>query len=365
MYSKTPDIIPFTSPFRAELLTQAQLETLQRGTLRLLDEVGVHFPSQRALEIFADHGAQVDWETETVRIPPDLVQKAMSTAPRSFVLGGREERFDLLLDGNRSYLCSDGTGDVARMARVCDALPLIGFYWPMVSAQDYGRTAPLHQCHAGLTNTLKHVRGGMTVPPQLAPYVVEMATTVAGSAETLRQRPPICANICTIAPLAQDDHGIETALAYAKVGIPVSFMAMQLYGHADDGVYSARYPVGRIGRRRCRGNKRDGAASVGLSRRTGAPLYPGVADGSAHWRLRQLGTGVLVNDGGAVGSRLERTQPGRGQGERRCPRYRLAIGQGWWVWIGPDPTVRQRDHGPAGLVRKRDDPIPRADDPRL
>ena len=34
---------------------------------------------------------------------------------------------------------------------------------PPVSAQDYGRTAPLHQCHAGLTNTLKHVRGGMTV----------------------------------------------------------------------------------------------------------------------------------------------------------------------------------------------------------
>ncbi len=110
MYSKTPDIIPFTSPFKAELLTQAQLETLQGGTLRLLDEVGVHFPSQRALEIFADHDAQVDWETESVRIPPDLVQKAMSTAPRSFVLGGREERFDLLLDGSCSYLCTDGTG---------------------------------------------------------------------------------------------------------------------------------------------------------------------------------------------------------------------------------------------------------------
>ena len=90
MYSETPDIIPFTSPFKVELLIQAQLETLQRGTLRLLDEVGVHFPSQRALEIFADHGARVDRETQIVRLPPDLVEKAMSTAPRSFVMGGRE-----------------------------------------------------------------------------------------------------------------------------------------------------------------------------------------------------------------------------------------------------------------------------------
>jgi trimethylamine--corrinoid protein Co-methyltransferase len=247
MYSETLDIIPFTSPFKSELLTQAELETLKGGTLRLLDEVGVHFPSRRALEIFADHGARVDMETEIVRIPPDLVEKAMSTAPRSFVLGGREERFDLLLDGSCSYLCTDGTGvhvvdletremrpsrkeDVAMMARVCDALPLISFYWPLVSAQGYGRTAPLHQCHAGLTNTFKHVRGGMTVLPQLAPYVVEMATVVVGSEEERRRRPPICANICTIAPLAQDEDGIETALTYVEAGIPTSFMAMPTMG---------------------------------------------------------------------------------------------------------------------------------------
>jgi trimethylamine--corrinoid protein Co-methyltransferase len=247
MYSETPDIIPFTSPFKSEMLTQAELESLKEGTLRLLDEVGVRFPSRRALEIFADHGARVDVEKEIVRISPDLVIKAMSTAPRSFVLGGREERFDLVLDGSCSYLCTDGTGvhvldldtremrpsrkeDVAQMARVCDALPLISFFWPPVSAQDYGPTAPLHQCHAGLTNTLKHVRGGMTVPPQLAPYVVEMAMAVAGSAGALRQRPPICANFCTIAPLAQDGHSIENALSYAEAGIPISFMAMPTMG---------------------------------------------------------------------------------------------------------------------------------------
>jgi len=66
--------------------------------------------------------------------------------------------------------------------------------------------------------------------PQLAPYTVEMATVVAGSEEERRRRPPICANICTIAPLAHDAHGIETALVYAEAGIPVSFMAMPTMG---------------------------------------------------------------------------------------------------------------------------------------
>ena len=70
MHSQTPDIIPFPLPFRTELLTQAQLETLKGGTLRLLEEVGVHFPSPQALEIFAQHGAHVDKETAVHRFEP-------------------------------------------------------------------------------------------------------------------------------------------------------------------------------------------------------------------------------------------------------------------------------------------------------
>jgi len=247
MHSKTPDILAYPSKIKHEVLSQSQLDTLKAGTLHILKEVGVRFPSQKALKIFADHGANVDWDTEIVRIAPDLVDKALSTAPRSFILGGREPRFDLTLDGKNTYLSTDGCGtrvidletrqerrsrkeDVARMARIGDALPLISFFWPLVSAQDHGLTAPLHECHAGLSNTLKHVRGGTTVYPELAAYLVEMATVVAGNEAERRQRPPICANICTIAPLTHDEHGIETALVYAEAGIPTSFMAMPTMG---------------------------------------------------------------------------------------------------------------------------------------
>jgi trimethylamine--corrinoid protein Co-methyltransferase len=246
-FSETPDIISISSHHNIDILSSAELDKLKSGTLQLLSEVGVYYPSQKALKIFADHGAVVDWETKIVRIPPNLVKKAMGTAPRSFVLGGREERFDLTLDGSASHLATDGCGvhvidpdtrekrasrkaDVAMMARISDALPMVSFFWPMVSAQDFGKAAPLHECHAGLTNTLKHVRGGTTVHPKLAPSIVEMATVVTGSEAERRLRPPVCANICTIAPLAQDAHGIETALVYAEAGIPTSFMAMPTMG---------------------------------------------------------------------------------------------------------------------------------------
>lgn len=53
----------------------------------------------------------------------------------SIILGGREERFDLTLDGTKTYLLADGCGirvslqlpsrkeDVAQMARTSDTLP--------------------------------------------------------------------------------------------------------------------------------------------------------------------------------------------------------------------------------------------------
>ena len=246
-YSKTPDIISISSHNKIEILSPSEIDNLRKGTYQLLAEVGVSYPSKKALTIFADHGAEVDWDTNIVRISPDLVKKAMATAPRNIVLGGREPRFDLTLDGSCSYLTTDGCGvhvidletrekrasrksDVAMMARVGDAIPLVSFFWPMVSAQEYGKAAPLHECHAGLTSTLKHVRGGTTVYPELAPYLVEMATVVSGSESERRKRPPICANICGIAPLSHDEHGIETALIYAEAGIPTSFMAMPTMG---------------------------------------------------------------------------------------------------------------------------------------
>ena len=142
-----------------------QLAEIKSATFQILETAGVHFPSERALQVFAEHGAQVDLESQIVRLSPELVAEAMSHAPRSYVLSGRAEGTDLLLDGTRSYFSTDGCGtltvdfetgeqrrsckdDVARMARVADYLSSIAFFWPMVSAQDFGHLAPLHELDA-------------------------------------------------------------------------------------------------------------------------------------------------------------------------------------------------------------------------
>ena len=43
-----------------------QIEEIRSATLTILEEVGVHFPSERALKVFSDYGARV---IESVRKP--------------------------------------------------------------------------------------------------------------------------------------------------------------------------------------------------------------------------------------------------------------------------------------------------------
>ncbi len=242
-----PPIEPLRPAFRYQLHSQGELDQLQEATLEVLETVGVKFPSEKALAILAEHGADVNHETEIVKLPRDLVFKAMATVPRYFVAGARLPEYDLQLQQGATYLTTDGCGvetvdfetrevrpsckaDVGRMALVADYLSSMAFYWPMVSAQDYGKTSPLHEMDAAWNNTVKHVQSETLMGEASARYGVEMATVIAGSEQELRRRPPLSVIICTIAPLVQDKEGIESAMVLAEAGIPVGFLAMPTLG---------------------------------------------------------------------------------------------------------------------------------------
>ena len=64
-----PRIEPIEPRFHLEVLTPEQLASIKSATLQIMEEVGVRFPSDKALRIFAEHGALVDWERQVVRLP--------------------------------------------------------------------------------------------------------------------------------------------------------------------------------------------------------------------------------------------------------------------------------------------------------
>ncbi|OGO12375.1 MAG: hypothetical protein A2032_04390 [Chloroflexi bacterium RBG_19FT_COMBO_49_13] len=261
MPTEYPPLEPLRTTFHMRFLTDQQLDDLQSATLAIMEKTGVRFPSRKSLTIFAEHGAHIDWESQIVKLQPDLVLKALSTIPRFFLMGARNPAYDLQLEKGVTYFTTDGCGvetidfdtrerrpsrkaDVGMMARISDYLPSIGFIWPMVSAQDHGETAPLHEIEAAWNNSVKHVQSETVMGEIPCRYATEMATVLSGSREDLRLRPPFSLVVCTIAPLVQDTAGIEGALILAEAGLPVGFLAMPTLGTTAPATLAGAFAMG-------------------------------------------------------------------------------------------------------------------------
>jgi trimethylamine--corrinoid protein Co-methyltransferase len=261
MNTDHPSIEPIRTPYKLRFLDDEQLDHLREATLQILENIGVKFPSKKALKIFAEHGAEVDHDTQIVGIPRDLVLKAMATVPRYFILGARNSEFDLQLQDGVTFFTNDGCGhkvvdfktserrasrkaDVGMMARINDYLSSMAFSWTMVSAQDCGVTSPLHEIDVTWKNNTKHYQSVTMMGEEICRYGLEMATVLRGSLEEVRRRPPISLIVCTIAPLVQDKEAIEGALVLAEAGIPVAIMSMPTMGTTAPATYAGALALG-------------------------------------------------------------------------------------------------------------------------
>jgi len=238
--------IKFVSNPRLSLniLSPEEVQKIHEASLRVIEEVGIKFPSTRALDIWRAHGARVDSGTMVVRAPGRLIEEALQKAPPVYTLAARNPALDLPLDGNHVYAGTDGCGvevidirtgerrrsvlqDVADIARVADSLEEVAFHWVPVSAQDCPpETRGLHELLAIWRNSNKHVQTESIYSGREARGAVEMAALLAGGKNLLRKRPLLSIMECTVSPLAHDGGSLEAALVGAEFGLPVGFMSM-------------------------------------------------------------------------------------------------------------------------------------------
>ena len=68
---------------KLELLSGAQVAEIHAATLDVLENVGITFHSRRALDILADHGADVDYETHGGQAPGRPCAESARSAARA------------------------------------------------------------------------------------------------------------------------------------------------------------------------------------------------------------------------------------------------------------------------------------------
>ena len=239
------NIKSITNPkLRLEVLSQDDVKKIHDATLQIIEKVGVRFPSKRALEVWADNDAEIDYDKMVVRAKPALIEQALDSCPPFYTLAARDPQQDLTLDGNHVYVGTDGCGvevidihtgvkrtselqDVADISRIADATEEVAFHWVPVSAQDKPhQTRGLHEIKTIWGNSTKHVQTESIYNEHEARAAIEMASLIAGGREQLRKRPVLSLMQCTASPLGHDGGSLDAALLAAEVGIPTGFMTM-------------------------------------------------------------------------------------------------------------------------------------------
>jgi len=239
------EIKSISSPkMHLEILTPDEIKKIHDATLWVIEKVGVRFPSKRALDIWASHGALVDTGKMIVRAKGELIEDALKSCPPVYSLAARDPLQNLLLDGNHVFVGTDGCGvevidihtgqrrtsslqDVREIALIADATEEVAFHWVPVSAQDMPtRSRGLHEIKAIWENSTKHVQTESIYNEYEARAAMEMAELIVGGKDNLRKRPVLSLMQCSASPLGHDGGSLDAALVAAEYGIPTGFMTM-------------------------------------------------------------------------------------------------------------------------------------------
>ncbi len=95
---------------QCQILSEYEKQLIHQESLRILNEVGAQFHSQKALQILRSNGAKVDDETKIAKISEELVNQALKTAPKEFILGARLPEKNFKLPALRSGYVLDNGG---------------------------------------------------------------------------------------------------------------------------------------------------------------------------------------------------------------------------------------------------------------
>jgi trimethylamine--corrinoid protein Co-methyltransferase len=231
---------------RFRKVSDDQIERLHHASLEILDRTGVVLYEPEAVELLEHKGLKVE-DGNRVRIPPGLVEWALSIAPKRAVICDRNGRRVMPLERNNVFFgpgsdCPNvidvRTGerrrgvlqDIEEASRVCDALPNIDFLMSFCIASDVDQmVSDRHQMRAMLMNSTKPI---LFVTTEFGGCVdvIRMAEAVAGGEEALR-RNPICALYINVShPLRHNAEALQKLLFMAGKGLPTTYTPVVLRG---------------------------------------------------------------------------------------------------------------------------------------
>ena len=223
-----------------DVLTADALHRVHAAALSLLENPGILSRSGRILDLFRRGGASVDRGSEIIRVPGGMVEAAIASAPRSFVIHGRDPEMDLRVESGRIFYGMGGTSvpyvwdhvlgrprdprkaDMEACTRVGHALSHVDFVMALCHSGDVPKDQSFfHDYGAMLRNTTKPIVFSV-VGREATARILDMAAACCGGPSALRRRPLGMAMASAVSPLTVTEL-TEGLIDAVELGIPVRY----------------------------------------------------------------------------------------------------------------------------------------------
>ena len=233
---------------RFQLLSQDQIKQIHLATLEILERTGVRVMLPEAIDLLEKKGAWVLSEN-IVKIPSHLVEEAVRSAPSRITIYDRNGSPAMNLEGlnthfgpgtDTTFVMDMETGerrptkgrDVARVARLCDALPNIDFIATMggVSTEECDpHLSDRHNFALMLSNTTKPLLFTAWSMEGLKD-IHRMASVVCGGQKEFELKPFMIHYAEPITPLQHVPESLQKLLFCAEKRIPCAYVSAPILG---------------------------------------------------------------------------------------------------------------------------------------
>lgn len=227
------------------VLTSDQVQAVHDHTIKILEEIGVEFGYEPALEVFRKCGLRV--EGQRVYFTREFIEEQVKKAPAQFTLHARNPEHNLTCggdniiympgygapfvheaDGNRRNATMEDYDNFVKLAGASQNLHMTG--GNVVEPTDVDdRIRHLKMINSHITNSDKCFMGSAS-GREKAQDSIELAALLFGGKDVIREKPALICLINSVTPLKYDDRMLGALMAYAEAKQPVVIAALVMSG---------------------------------------------------------------------------------------------------------------------------------------
>jgi trimethylamine--corrinoid protein Co-methyltransferase len=234
---------------KLSLLSEDLIPRILDEAYQLMLKPGIKVQNAEARQLLAEAGAQVDEETFVVRIPEQIVKKALSTVPQKFHLydydgnprveyGGETVQYDpgssgvTILDPDTFEHKTTETQDLIKLIKVAEQIPQYDAQSTAVVCDDVPKDIhDLYRLYLVMLYSKKPIVTG-AFSNNTVHHMINMLSIFAGGQDKLREKPRAIFDVCPSPPLIWSNFGAGQLIALARTGIPAEIVSMPLAGAA-------------------------------------------------------------------------------------------------------------------------------------